>query len=202
MRNLISVVAIVNLTKGEGRIEYVNPVPQGEVSPPVAGSPVVLTVKGEDGKLLYEANVDVKPLSDTREGQDKLAMVNAIVPASSGAAAIEMSIGGESADVFRASKATPTIFSLGRAETEGDQIALSWKTSAGPKDRHTYSVQASADNGRTWQTLAVGVPTPEIAIDRNQFRNPDQILIRIIATNGFQSSELVEQLPNYPVKPR
>jgi hypothetical protein len=60
-------------------------------------------------------------------------------------------------------------------------------------------VQVSTDNGRTWETLAVGLPTPEVTIDRNQFYGAENVLVRVIATDGFRRSVVTsEPLPIDP----
>lgn len=193
-RNLISVVAMVNLTKREGKIEYVNPVPQGELSRPAPESPVVVLVKRLDGQVLYECPVGVKPLSDTARGQDELGIVDAIIAAEADAKVIELSIAGRSVDTFRASETPPGVRRVRRAAADPHAPVVAWETDARPQDKHTYSVQASTDNGKTWQTLAVGLTSTQVAIDRSQFRGAKQVLIRVIATDGFRRSEVIDVL--------
>lgn len=193
-RNLISVVATVNLTKREGKIQYVNPVPQGEISRPAPESPVVVLVKRLDGQVLYECPVGVKPLSDTAPGQDELGLVDAIVAAEPDAKVIELSIAGRSVDTFRASETPPDVRRVRRVAADPQAPSVAWETDANPEDKHTYSVQASTDNGKTWQTLAVGLTSTQVAIDRSQFGGAKQILIRVIATDGFRRSEVIEVL--------
>lgn len=188
-RNLISVVVTVNLTKREGKIEYVNPVPQGEISRPAPESQVVVLVKRIDGKVLYECPVAVKPLSDT---EDELGLVDAIIPAEPDARIIELLIAGKSVDTFRASETPPDVRWVSRLAMDSHAPIVAWETDAKPEDKHTYSVQVSTDNGKTWQTLAVGLTSKQVAIDRSQFRGAKQVLIRVIATDGFRRSEIIE----------
>lgn len=192
-RNLISVVAIVNVAKGEGKIEYVNPVTQGEISRPDPESQVVLSVKQLDGKVLYESPVAVKPLSDTTG----LGLVDAIVPAEPDARIVELSISGKSVDTFRAGESLPDVRRVSHLTMDREASVVAWETNAEPQDNHTYSVQVSTDNGRTWQTVGVGLTATQVAIDRSQFRGAKEILVRVIATDGFRRSETIEVLtPN------
>jgi hypothetical protein len=194
-RNLISVVATVNLTKEEGKIEYVNPLPQGEASRTQLDSPVVLRVKGADEQVLHEYQVGVKPLSiDSPEG-DHLGLLNAVLAVDTDARAIELIVAGHTVDTFRASATPPDVRGVTRVDPERHPLSIAWETDA-ETDDHTYTIQVSTDNGRTWQTLAVGLTTPEVGIDRDQFYGAENVLVRVIATDGFRSSVVTsEPLP-------
>lgn len=187
--NLISVVAKVNLTRREGKIEYVNPVTHGEPSPPARESQVVLLVKRPDGKVLYEAPVAVKPLSDVEES---LGLADAIVPAGPDAGVIELLVAGRSVDTFRASETPPDVRRVSRLAVDSRASLVAWETEAKPEDKHTYSIQVSTDNGKTWQTIGVGLTSTQVTIDHGQFRGEKQVLIRVIATDGFRRSETIE----------
>jgi hypothetical protein len=191
-RNLISVVATVNLTKEEGTIKYVNPLPQAEASRTEPDSPVMLRVKGADGQVLHEYPVSVKPLSDT-PGPDQLGLVDVALPVDADARAVKLSIAGRTVDTFHASATPPEVRGLTRAAAERDTLSIAWEAEAGTGDDHTYNVQVSTDDGRTWQTLAVGLATPEVTIDRNQFYGAENVLVRVIATDGFRSSVVTSE---------
>jgi hypothetical protein len=191
-RTLISVVATVNLTKEEGEIKYVNPLPQGETSRTEPDSPVMLRVKGADGQVLHDYPVSVKPLSDT-PGPDHLGLVDVALPVDADARAVELSIAGRTVDTFQASATPPEVRGLTRAAAERDTLSIAWEAGAGTGDDHTYNVQVSTDDGRTWQTLAVGLATPEVTIDRNQFYGAENVLVRVIATDGFRSSVVTSE---------
>src|SRR5829696_3654321 len=191
-RNLISVVATVNLTKEEGKIEYVNPLPQGETSRMQLGSPVVLRVKGPDEQVLHEYQVGVNPLSIRSPEGDRLGLLNAVLAVDTNARAIELIVAGHTVDTFRASATPPDVRGVTRVDTGRHPLSIAWETHA-ETDDHTYTVQVSTDNGRTWQTLAVGLTTPEVRIDRNQFYGAENVLVRVIATDGFRSSVVTSE---------
>jgi hypothetical protein len=191
-RNLISVVATVNLTKQEGKIKYVNPLPRGEASRTESDSPVMLRAKGADGQVLQEYPVSVKPLSDA-PGPDRLGLVDVVLPVDPDARAVELSIAARTVDTFHASATRPEVRGLTRVATERDTVSITWETEAGTGDDHTYIVQVSTDDGRNWQTLAVGLATPEVTIDRNQFYRAENVLVRVIATDGFRSSVVTSE---------
>jgi len=192
--NLISVVATVNLSKGEGKIQYVNPLPQGEVTPLDPNSPAILRVKAINGQLLHEFPVPVKTFSDPDPEHDRLGLVDAVIAVSPDAKVIELFVAGKLADSFRAAGVRPAIRGIQRMEAEPSQLALSWETGAQLADGNSYTIQVSTDYGRTWQTLGVGLTTPQIKIDPSQFRGASHVLVRVIATDGFTRSEVTSEL--------
>ena len=194
LRSLLSVVATVNVTQRSGTIDYVNPVQRGTVTPPDRGSPVAILVKDAGGKVLYEARVAVKPLSDTVEGEDEHGLVDAIVAAGPDARSLELVIGAKVVDRYGASDHPPRVHNVRSVAPANKAPALAWDTDATGDDRHTYSVQVSADNGRTWQTVAVGFTSTSIPIDYAQFGGGKELLVRLIATDGFRRFETTTAL--------
>lgn len=193
-RTPISVIATVNLTQQQGEIQYVNPLARGELSPAEPNSAVVLEARRLDGSLLDRYPVAVKPLSDPPPGQDQLALVNAIIAAPPDARRIDLSVGGRTVDTFQAGGAEPAVRNLKQAPSErGDRLSLSWESAAAPGDRHSFIIQASTDKGRTWQTMAVGLTSPEVAIDMDQFRGAAEVLVRVIETDGFTYSDATSE---------
>jgi hypothetical protein len=63
-----------------------------------------------------------------------------------------------------------------------------------PVEAHqTYTVQVSTDRGRTWQTLAVGRREPSTTIDRRQFRPGQEVMVRVLATDGLSTSVVASE---------
>ena len=117
-----------------------------------------------------------------------------MLPVHADARAVELSVAGRTVDTFQASATPPRVPALRRVDAERDTLSMAWETEAETGDDHTYIVQISVDNGRTWQTLGVGLATPEVTIDRNQFRGAENVvLVRVIATDGFRSSVVTSE---------
>ncbi len=189
----ISVVATVNLTTRDGKINYVNPLPQGDLSYTDPESPVVFRVKGADGQLLNEYQVGVKPFVCQRPGEAQQALVDAVLAVHPNARVVELVVHGVTVDTFAASVTPPGARRVRRVEADPRLMAFAWDTDAESEGEHTYIVQISTDEGMTWQTLAVGLLTPEITIDRNQFDEVESVLVRVIATDGFRSSVITSE---------
>jgi hypothetical protein len=76
-----------------------------------------------------------------------------------------------------------------------EPAVLAWDTDATSDDRHTYSVQISTDNGTTANGSGRShYSKTQIPIDYKQFGDAKQVLIRVIATDGFQRSETTTSL--------
>jgi len=72
----------------------------------------------------------------------------------------------------------------------GGPLELSWIGSdADPNANLTYLVQYSPDNGATWQTLELDWPGPSSEIDTENLAASTHAMIRIMASDGFNSSE-------------
>ena len=190
--NLIHVVATVNLTKNTGTIEYVQPLPSGVQSPTGAGDAAV-TVESVDGRQLGSFAVGVKLSSELDPGEDRTGLVDAILPVDPETKAVKLVIAGQTVDTWRAAATPPALKAAGSPVVEGSGVSMTWETHGTPEPEHTYSVQASTDGGKTWHTLAIGLATPSVNIDRSQFQQGQTVQLRVIATDGFTRSEVTSE---------
>ena len=200
----INVVGTVNLTRGTGKIKYVNPVGSVLVPEAAEGSRVRVRVRGADGGVIqeYPAAVKINTCSDPR--RDEKGLVDMAIPFQPEARALELVVDGNVVDTYRAAAPPPAITNIRRrapglaeaadASAPDDLLAFEWDVAGGAEaladaaGSVTYNVQVSTDGGSTWQTVAVGRTTPDANIDRTQFPEGGAVMVRVIATNGFDSS--------------
>ncbi|HEY0405128.1 MAG TPA: hypothetical protein VGC89_05340 [Pyrinomonadaceae bacterium] len=207
--NFINIVGTVNLTKVSGKIMYVNPV-SGVLAPQAdENSRATIRVRGADNQALAEYPAPVKLNTCADPGKDEEGVVDAAIPRQPAARSLELLIDGQVVDTFQATAPPPEIGNVRRREVEEDEVeaadapsrteelvSFEWDVGSGEEDEVadaqssniTYNVQVSTDGGATWQTVAVGRATPDATIDRNQFQDAEQIMVRVIATNGFDNS--------------
>ena len=199
---LVSVVGTVNLTRREGSIRFVNPVdppavppspPAGQTAPREAADGVqaptaVLRILQSGGTPPHEIQVPVKLNSEPEPGADRTGLIDAVAPAGPAPEALELVVDGQVMDTFRPGGTPPTLRAARYAGAEDGMLgmALDFDRDAGPD--LSYSAQVSADGGRTWQTLGVGLKEPTVHLDRGQFRPGDDVRLRITTTNGFSST--------------
>lgn len=91
-----------------------------------------------------------------------------------------------------ASPNSPTVQVLGPNGGEslsGNSITINWTANDPDNDELTYSIQFSADNGNTWKTLNTGWADTSLVVDLDGLESTNEGLIRIQATDGFNTSE-------------
>lgn len=190
---LVSIVATVNMTRGEGKIRFVNPIPSGRACGIEPKGPVLLRVNSEVGQVLHEYRVLVNIYTELAPEADREGLVDAVIPIRPAARTIELVIGERVADATRVGGAPPAVRGVQRVfpdEKEADiLLALDKRLDEG----QSFSVQISTDQGRTWQTVAVGLREPTFAIDRRQFREGQELQVRVITTNGLSSSVVTSE---------
>jgi len=68
-------------------------------------------------------------------------------------------------------------------QANGNEVVLTWQVS----DNVKVTVNYSADNGQTWQTLAVDLTANSFTLDKTQLMASADGLIEVIANNGAQT---------------
>ncbi|MGH6931619.1 MAG: hypothetical protein ACREEE_04215 [Dongiaceae bacterium] len=137
-------------------------------------------MRGPDGELLAELSIAVRFNSELAPGDDRKGIVDAIVSIDARARVIELVIEGQAVDTYRVGGPLPDMRGL-RADAGRLEMASAIGGTEG-----TYSVQVSADAGRTWQTVATGLRSISFDIDRSQFEPGQELRVRVIATNGLE----------------
>jgi hypothetical protein len=184
-RMLIHVVATVNLTRRQGKIEYVNPLSAGDASGLKPGSQVQIRVLSADETLLREYPVEVKLNSELGPEDDKEGLIDAALAVDPAARVVQLAIAGGIADTFRAAAQAPSGGVSSRVKVEKAAVHLSWQPGPTVEAKHTYTIQASTDGGQTWYTLGVGLTEPSIRIHKGQFEAGREVRLRVLATDGF-----------------
>ena len=90
-----------------------------------------------------------------------------------------------------ASASPPTVavtFPNGGENITTDTVLLQWTASDPDGDPLTFAVQFSADNGTSWDTLALDWPSQSLSVPRKSLKQTTIGLIRVIATDGFNTA--------------
>ena len=180
----LSVVGTANLTRRSGAIRYVNPLERPRGAKDV-GHDAVLRVSDGAGKALGDYPVAVRLDSEIMPGEKIQGIIDAVIEVASTARLIELLIGEEVVDRHRIGGGAPRMRAL-RAEAVPHGMRVEGE--AAEAEELTYTVQVSIDDGRTWQTVAVGLKTPSTDVDRSQFPPGQALKVRVIATNGLERS--------------
>ncbi|MFH8974488.1 hypothetical protein [Streptomyces sp. NPDC017890] len=184
----VNVVATVNLSRREGNVAFVNPVPNLAPTEPAPDSPVLLRVTARDGRGVREHPAPVKLDSELLPGEDRVGIVDVVLPGGPDEAMIELVMGGHVVDTFRAGGAPPVARDVRVVAVDSQRLSVTARLDRSAEEGHTFTVQTSTDHGRTWQTMGVGLRSPHLTLDSRQFASEQELLVRVIATNGFISS--------------
>jgi hypothetical protein len=183
--NFINIVGTINLTKKSGSILYVNPVSNVLAPKSKEDSPVQIRVRDGEGQLLQEYPATFKLNSCQNPDEDRTGIIDATIPSQPEARVLEMVLDGAVVDTYRAGTVPSDVANVRRTEATDEAMTFAWDSPEAEDESVTYNVQLSTDEGQTWQTVAVGHPSPDVTIDRNQFAEGTNVRVRVIATDGF-----------------
>lgn len=186
---MVSVVANVNVTRTQGQIRFVNPLPAGRPSGIAEGSGVTLRALGAGGEQLREYPVRVNLSSELGPDDDREGIVDAVIPLTQDARAIDLAIGSQVVHSVRVGGDLPALRGVSRLTDAGDRtMRVGLQLDRSMEEGHTYAVQVSEDRGASWRTVAVGLTDPDFAIDQGQFRPGTELQVRVLATNGLSTA--------------
>jgi hypothetical protein len=199
---LVHVAGVVNLTKGSATIDYVTPLP----------GPAVVSTESEDAQVEIRATdsngeaqvhaVELKPDLCRLPDEDETALVDAIIDVPENTTSFELlleskpvakfDVGDDPGPPVRDIELKPEPASRDVDESEDGAWTLSWRD-VGERSvtdaNRSYIVQASTDEGKTWQTIAVGAKRTDLSVDPAEFEDASQVRFRVLTTNGVSFTE-------------
>lgn len=192
------VVASIDTATGEGRIRYVLPAKKrtgsvDQAGPDAADKQVRLVLKDAAGKEIGRVQPELRFEACHEAEQPHRAIIQQDIVVSDALSAIELEYQGKTVDTFHAGPQEAVDHQFRETATfglplPGDPSKLSVGTaSIDSRAGVSYMVQAKPDNADHWQTLAVGQPTPDFVVDKNQFPGASELEVRVTQNAGFQS---------------
>lgn len=117
--------------------------------------------------------------------------LNMVLPASDAVRSIEITRNGEVLDSIAVSVNAPVIVltSPNGGEVWDADVTITWQASDEDGDDLLFTLLFSADGGRTWLPLATQLPGNSYALDSTQLPGTDDARIRILATDGANTSQ-------------
>ena len=112
------------------------------------------------------------------------------VPFVAGTAHIEIAPFGSTDALwsFTPSTHVPQIDAV-QVQVNGDSLNVQWSASDADGDSLTYMVLYSADGGATWETVQLGLDTPQTSIDTATLAGSSDARIKVLAYDGFHQAE-------------
>ena len=99
-------------------------------------------------------------------------------------------VGGKVVDTFRPAAAAPLARKVKASAAKRSASAPLVLAEAASAPGLRYTVQTSVDGGQTWETQAVGLQTRKFKLNSENFGDAATLKVRVIATNGFDSTVL------------
>ncbi len=159
--------------------------------PEAAGAPNAYTVQVLDcgANVLVEDSFDASFLGD--EGEDEAFVSFArVLSAPMSSCSIELALDGQVLDTIVISANAPSVqvVSPNGSEVWTGVEPVQWTASDADGDDLTFSILLSPDNGMTWRPVAGMIEGTEYSLDSTQLPEIDQALIRVIASDGANTS--------------
>jgi len=186
--NFVSIIATVNLTRNSAKIQYANRVSRAMIPGQVVDPRASLQVTDATGKAIGSYPVAILEDTDIPAGEDRTALIDAVIPDLATAAAVELVLSGKIVDRIQISKHAPVVTAANIAKAQPGEVTLTWQGSHPDGAKLTYMVQISSDQGKTWQTIAIGMPETNLTLTSNQVNNRLTNQIRVTANDGYNSS--------------
>ena len=189
------IVATINLAKGTGRIEYVQPVADAASSAENATGDAEATVRihGAGDTVLAEHPAAVR-FESCMEDEDSSGFIDVTVPIPDETEAVSIVYEGSVIATY-SRRGRPSALSGMRAlrSPEAHVSGLEWSSAEAEDPQVTYTVQVSRDQGERWETLAAGRPNPFVRFQSRDFPGVASLRVRVIATDGFESTAVSEE---------
>lgn len=192
------VIASVDLAAGQGRIKYVLPSRAPTSSTPQTGTEgetfgVSLVLKDAEGAEIGRIHPELRFETCHDENEHRRALIQQDIAVTGALSEIDLEYHGKTLDAFKPSAPPSVDLNISDNMTLGPPLPgtlnkLSFRaTKVEPRRGVSYMVQAKADNATQWQTLAVGQPSPDFVIDKNQFPGAASLELRVTQNAGFES---------------
>jgi hypothetical protein len=203
--SFVHVVAIIDLISGEGTIRYVNPANSAVASDAPPEKDVELAIFDRQHRQLFRTPVIVRRSSPEPDRSNAVGLIQAYLPRMPGTNSVALIFKGKEISRYEGgempeAKSAGARFALALAGDAADRkrsLAINELAGRPPAAGVTYSVQVKPDNGGYWHTIAVGRPTPEIVLDRNQFAGANKATIRVLRTTGFEEEIVAEDTVDF-----
>lgn len=203
----VRALAKVDLSKGQGSLTYVRETPLIRALPsPQDQTAVQLRLTFQQGNSVLKP-MELQRYPDAHSQDKGIGTAEANVPITEKPEKVELLINGTVVDTVIVSAASPPIKINKPSQSDlnalktGKPLQLSWLPPEQDNSDVTYSIQMSYDQGRSWHTTAINLKDPQSPLRLDQASGVDNIQIRVIASNRYNSQSTVPNVPGIPIVP-
>ena len=184
---IVLVSGLITPTENSGSIHSViNTETAGAIATPAPG-PAAIRFEDAGGQALATHSFEPGALSESTNQVFAL-----LLPRHAGAARIVLLRNGVELAARTASAHAPTVTVLspnGGESLAGPTATLTWSANDADGDALEYVIQYSTDAGATWEVLHSGWPATSYELYMDTIPGSDQALIRVLANDGFYTSQ-------------
>lgn len=201
----VHVIANIDISSGQGSIDYVLPSRMRTGSDELAGAvpgddKVRLVLRDASGTEIGSVRPELRFEACDDGEKPHRALIQQDIGLSVGLAEIDLEFMGNTVDVFRSEQATPIDEQFRETAASGipmpgspDKLVLGTEKIT-TRPGVSYMVQAKPNNADQWQTLSIGKSTPGFVIDKNQFPGASTLEVRITQNAGFESQTVDQRI--------
>lgn len=167
------------------------------------GTNFVLEALDQKGVVLQSLQFALQPGQEEGEVTNLSADFNVSLTANPAISSLLLSYDGTLLATLTASSTPPSVSltAPNGGQTFGPgPVNITWTASDAHGDALTYAIEYSTDNGNTWETLVVDWPEQSLAVNGAQLPATTQGLIRVIASDGFNTATAQSAAP-FTVQP-
>jgi uncharacterized protein (TIGR03437 family) len=178
----------ISFTEDTGKIESVYSVNSREVPTPSSTGSYVIRLRDKAGQELGRYGFEPTSFS----GDPSAGLFFVVVPSHPNTAGIDLLRGAKMLDTRNVSANAPTVtvrYPNGGESLTGHSVQVSWTASDPDGDSLRYALQYSGDGGATWHSLVADWSSTTYELDLRRIPGSRQALIRVLATDGFHTSE-------------
>jgi PKD repeat protein len=151
--------------------------------------PYLLIEKDCSGNKLYETHFDIKPTSLPEDIDYKPFRI--AVPYNNLACNFTILVNGVESFIYQRSSNSPTIKIISPSPNSHlfGEFEVRWNANDLDGDELFFDLSYSTDNGLSWMPIAVSIKANSIKINTSNLKGSDNIILKVICTDGFNFSE-------------
>jgi hypothetical protein len=182
---------------GGGNILRVEP-GRGRLTPPAPGSNVSIRVRDAAGAVVSETPVVVRPTHiDVGATGSNITQVSAVVPAAR-AASVELVSDGAVLDTLLRSRSAPKVRLLaprsGAHVRSKGSLLVRWKARDADRNRLLAAIDFSADGGRSWKAVALGVRGRRYSVPVELLARTRKARLRVRMSDGWHETAALSRI--------
>lgn len=148
-----------------------------------------------NGKVLYSQHFDLAQMSN--DEPQKQGGFQLVIPWANGTYRVVFKYQDKVIGQLAASAHAPTLTlttpAAGEHWAASGQQTIAWKASDADGNPLSFLLQYSSDGGKTWNVLAANLTSDSFVLDTQYLPGSSQGLVRVIATDGLNTTQVVSQ---------